>query len=39
VENIRRYFLEPLPEADRARFAEDLRLLSHAARDALPRLR
>ncbi|WP_457029674.1 MarR family winged helix-turn-helix transcriptional regulator [Kitasatospora sp. P5_F3] len=38
VENIRRYFLEPLPEADRERFAEDLRILSHAARDTLPRL-
>ncbi|BBH69757.1 MarR family transcriptional regulator [Actinoplanes sp. OR16] len=39
VENIRRYFVEPLPESDRARFAEDLRILSHSARDALPRLR
>ncbi|MFE9440832.1 MarR family winged helix-turn-helix transcriptional regulator [Streptomyces sp. NPDC006602] len=38
VENIKRYFLEPLPEADRERFAEDLRILSHAARDMLPRL-
>jgi DNA-binding MarR family transcriptional regulator len=38
VENIRRYFLEPLPVADRDRFAEDLRILSHSARDMLPRL-
>lgn len=38
VENIRRYFIEPLPVADRERFAEDLRILSHAARDMLPRL-
>ncbi|MBE4737382.1 MULTISPECIES: MarR family winged helix-turn-helix transcriptional regulator [Streptomyces] len=38
VENIRKYFLNPLPEADRARFAEDLRILSHTARDVLPRL-
>jgi DNA-binding MarR family transcriptional regulator len=39
VANIERYFLEPLPEEHRARFAEDLRALSHATRDALPRLR
>ncbi|MFI9584099.1 MarR family winged helix-turn-helix transcriptional regulator [Streptomyces sp. NPDC052236] len=39
VENIKRYFLEPLPADHRERFAEDLRLLSHAARDVLPRLR
>ncbi len=39
VENIRRYFLEPLPDSHRERFAEDLRILSHAARDVLPRLR
>lgn len=39
VENIRRYFLEPLPPAHRERFIEDLRTLSHAARDMLPRLR
>ena len=38
VENIKRYFLEPLPDADRERFTEDLRILSHAARDILPRL-
>lgn len=38
VENIRRYFVEPLPAEDRTRFAEDLRILSHSARDALPRL-
>ena len=39
LENIKRYFLEPLPPAHRERFAEDLRLLSHSARDMLPRLR
>ncbi|MFE1834981.1 MarR family winged helix-turn-helix transcriptional regulator [Streptomyces sviceus] len=38
VENIRRYFLEPLPVDHRERFAEDLRILSHAARDSLPLL-
>ena len=38
VENIRRYFLDPLPPEDRERFAEDLRILSHSARDELPRL-
>jgi DNA-binding MarR family transcriptional regulator len=38
VANIRRYFLEPLPAADRERFTEDLRILSHSARDVLPRL-
>ena len=38
VQNIRRYFLEPLPVEDRERFTEDLRILSHSARDMLPRL-
>ncbi|MFD0569063.1 MarR family winged helix-turn-helix transcriptional regulator [Kitasatospora gansuensis] len=38
VDNVQRYFLDPLPEADRERFVRDLRLLSLAARDALPRL-
>ncbi|WP_406445657.1 MarR family transcriptional regulator [Streptomyces sp. NBC_00631] len=38
VENIRRYFLAPLPAEDRERFAENLRTLSHSARDVLPRL-
>ncbi|POX54174.1 MarR family winged helix-turn-helix transcriptional regulator [Streptomyces sp. Ru72] len=38
VDNIRRFFLAPLPPAHRDRFAEDLRILSHAARDVLPRL-
>ncbi|GAA2710785.1 MULTISPECIES: MarR family transcriptional regulator [Streptomyces] len=38
-ENIRRHFLEPLPQEHRDRFAEDLKTLSHAARDALPKLR
>jgi DNA-binding MarR family transcriptional regulator len=38
LENIKRYFVAPLPAADRERFAEDLRILSHTARDVLPRL-
>lgn len=38
AENIRRYFLDPLPEADRAEFIDKLRTLSHSARDLLPRL-
>ncbi|WP_344401202.1 MarR family winged helix-turn-helix transcriptional regulator [Streptomyces longisporus] len=38
VENIRRYFLAPLPAEDHERFAEDLRILSQSARDVLPRL-
>jgi DNA-binding MarR family transcriptional regulator len=38
VENIRRYFVEPLPVQHRDRFAEDLRILSRAAQDLLPRL-
>lgn len=38
VENIRRYFLGPLPAGDRERFMEDLRILSHTARDILPPL-
>ncbi|MFG1642051.1 MarR family winged helix-turn-helix transcriptional regulator [Amycolatopsis sp. NPDC049252] len=39
VANIERYFFSPLPAEHRARFADDLRTLSHAARDALPKLR
>lgn len=39
VENIRRHFLEPIPVEHREWFAEDLRRLSHSARDAIPRLR
>ncbi|MEV4053937.1 MarR family transcriptional regulator [Amycolatopsis sp. NPDC049688] len=39
VENIERFFFRPLPQEHRERFAEDLRTLSHFARDALPRLR
>ncbi|MFD9355071.1 MarR family winged helix-turn-helix transcriptional regulator [Streptomyces sp. NPDC060031] len=39
VENIRRHFLAPLPEEAREQFMECLRILSHSARDALPRLR
>lgn len=38
VENIKRYFMEPLPASHRERFAEDLRILSHSARDSLPLL-
>jgi DNA-binding MarR family transcriptional regulator len=38
AQNIRRYFLEPVPEAERARFIEHLRAVSHSARDALGRL-
>ncbi|MCX5425916.1 MarR family winged helix-turn-helix transcriptional regulator [Streptomyces sp. NBC_00078] len=38
LENIQRYFVQPLPAADRARFAADLHILSHSARDVLPRL-
>jgi len=37
--NIERYFLAPLPTDHRQQFMADLRILSHAARDALPRLR
>ncbi|PYC88526.1 MarR family transcriptional regulator [Streptomyces tateyamensis] len=39
VANVQRFFLDVLPEEDRDRFAEDLRILSNTARDALPRLR
>ncbi|WP_327320269.1 MarR family winged helix-turn-helix transcriptional regulator [Streptomyces sp. NBC_01235] len=38
LENIKRYLVDPLPAADRKRFTEDLRILSHTARDLLPRL-
>ncbi|WP_369166763.1 MarR family winged helix-turn-helix transcriptional regulator [Streptomyces sp. R28] len=38
VENIKRYFLDPLPPSHRERFAEDLRILSHSARTSLPLL-
>ncbi|GAA0311632.1 MarR family winged helix-turn-helix transcriptional regulator [Streptomyces turgidiscabies] len=38
VENIRRYFVAPLPPEDWERFTEGLRILSHSARDELPRL-
>jgi DNA-binding MarR family transcriptional regulator len=39
VENVQRFLLDPLPVEDRERFARDLRTVSLAARDALPRLR
>jgi DNA-binding MarR family transcriptional regulator len=38
VANIERHFIAPLPPSHRERFMEDLRTLSHAARDLLPRL-
>ncbi|WAU83891.1 MarR family transcriptional regulator [Streptomyces sp. Qhu-G9] len=38
VGNIERYFTQPLPAEERERFAENLRILSHSARDVLPRL-
>jgi DNA-binding MarR family transcriptional regulator len=38
LENIKRHFLDPLPASHRERFMADLRVLSHAARDVLPRL-
>jgi DNA-binding MarR family transcriptional regulator len=38
VQNIERYFVAPIPPEDRERFGEDLRRLSHAARDVLPPL-
>ena len=37
--NIEQYFLAPLPASHRQRFMDDLRILSHAARDVVPRLR
>ncbi|MET9698925.1 MarR family transcriptional regulator [Streptomyces sp. NPDC006529] len=39
AENVRRLLLDPLPAEHRERFAADLRTVSLAARDALPRLR
>ncbi|WP_112134823.1 MarR family winged helix-turn-helix transcriptional regulator [Glycomyces dulcitolivorans] len=39
VENVRRYFLEPLPAEHREVFVEDLRVLSRSAGDAVGRLR
>jgi len=39
AENVQRFLLDPLPSGDRERFARDLRTVSLAARDALPRLR
>jgi len=38
-ENIKRYFVEPIPADHREWFADDLRKLSHTARDAIPPLR
>jgi DNA-binding MarR family transcriptional regulator len=39
VENVQRLLLDPLPAGHREQFARDLRRVSLAARDALPRLR
>ncbi|WP_199044474.1 MarR family winged helix-turn-helix transcriptional regulator [Glycomyces salinus] len=39
LENIRRFFVEAIPVEHRAWFFDDLRILSHSARDATPRLR
>jgi DNA-binding MarR family transcriptional regulator len=38
AENVQRFLLDPLPAGHRDRFARDLRTVSRAARDALPRL-
>ena len=39
VQNVQTYLLDPLPPEHRTQFAADLRTVSFAARDALPRLR
>ena len=39
LENIQRYFVEPIPTKHRQWFADDLRILSHSARDAIPPMR
>lgn len=39
VENVQRFLLDPLPAEHREQFTRDLRTVSMAARDALPRLR
>jgi DNA-binding MarR family transcriptional regulator len=39
AENVQRFLLDPLPAERRAQFTSDLRTLSLAAGDALPRLR
>lgn len=39
AENVQRFLLDPLPAEHREGFARDLRTVSLAARDALPRLR
>jgi DNA-binding MarR family transcriptional regulator len=36
--NIERHFVQPLPASHRKRFMDDLRVLSHSARDMIPRL-
>lgn len=38
LENIQRYFVAPIPVEHRQSFADDLRILSHSARDAIPPL-
>jgi DNA-binding MarR family transcriptional regulator len=39
LENLRRHFIEPIPADHRDQFGDDLRVLSHSARDAVGRLR
>jgi DNA-binding MarR family transcriptional regulator len=39
AENVRRLMLQPLPDTHLDQFVEDLRTLSHSARDQLPRLK
>lgn len=39
LENLRRHFIEPIPADHRDQFAEDLRVLSHSARNSVGRLR
>jgi DNA-binding MarR family transcriptional regulator len=39
VENVQRFLLDPLPAEHRDQFTRDLRTVSLAARDAVPRLR
>ncbi|MBP2472781.1 DNA-binding MarR family transcriptional regulator [Crossiella equi] len=38
VHNVERQFLSVLPEQEREQFTDQLRVLAHAVRDALPRL-
>jgi DNA-binding MarR family transcriptional regulator len=38
IDNVQRHFLDAVPEAHRDQLVDDLRTLSHTARDAMPRL-